>query len=477
MRYLLILLLLATACAPDSGPLDDDDAAEDDDDAADDDDAVDDDDAADDDDAVDDDDAADDDDAVDDDDAADDDDATPIGPRIELDPQSFDFGNLELGCEASVQVAISNTGGAPLTVSSLEFEDLVGTGELELLELPVLPQVLDPATAFEVTVVYTPLDVQADSSVLHAFSDDLTQSDATAQQFGIASLGEDRLDQHLQEGNNSTDILFVVDSTGSMAEEQGLLGSDFSAFISVATALDLDYQLGVVNMEVADGGALQGSPAIVTPNTAAPGAAFAANLSVGLGGLNAEAGFHSALLALSPPMTDPSMPNEGFLREDAGLRLVFVSDETEQSGYLGWAPADFLVWFQGLKPNPLQVILSDITGGASGCTGSGGPADAAPSYAFTTSNSGGLSASICDASWVATLESLAWLSQSFADTFVLSAQPVADTIAVALNTVPVFVGWTYDPVLNAVVFDEDHVPENGDAVDIEYTGLGVDCPE
>ena len=42
-----------------------------------------------------------------------------------------------------------------------------------------------------------------------------------------------------------------------------------------------------------------------------------------------------------------------------------------------------------------------------------------------------------------------------------------------MNSVPVFVGWTYNSGLQAIVFDVDHVPENGDGIEIEYTMLGA----
>ena len=37
-------------------------------------------------------------------------------------------------------------------------------------------------------------------------------------------------------------------------------------------------------------------------------------------------------------------------------------------------------------------------------------------------------------------------------------------------------GWTFDSALNAIVFDAEHVPENGDLIEIEYTVLG-DCQD
>ncbi len=66
--------------------------------------------------------------------------------------------------------------------------------------------------------------------------------------------------------------------------------------------------------------------------------------------------------------------------------------------------------------------------------------------------------------------------------------PVADdetakdeTIEVRLSTdginfVPIYVGWSYDGALNALVFDLDHIPDNGDIIEAEYTVLG-DCED
>jgi hypothetical protein len=129
-----------------------------------------------------------------------------------------------------------------------------------------------------------------------------------------------------------------------------------------------------------------------------------------------------------------------------------------------------------LKANPDHVITSDITGQMAGCNGSGGNASAGVGYVEATTMTGGLSISICDPNWSASLAALGWLSQSFADTFELSETPVIESIEVRLNNVPVYVGWVYDESLNAVVFDLDHIPENGDEIAIEYTVLG-DCTD
>jgi Mg-chelatase subunit ChlD len=56
------------------------------------------------------------------------------------------------------------------------------------------------------------------------------------------------------------DVLFVVDSTGSMAEEQAAFADAATAFVDALGALDLSYQLGVTTSDLADAGALQGRP-------------------------------------------------------------------------------------------------------------------------------------------------------------------------------------------------------------------------
>jgi hypothetical protein len=399
--------------------------------------------------------------------------AEGLAGAIDLDPDSYDFGNRELGCVSTLTIQISNVGRAPLTLDALWFEDLSGNGEMVLNHSVPALHVLQPAEFVTVDIVYTPTDVNPDTGVFHVTSDDPLRPEATSNQFGIAHLGATNQDEFAQDGNNATDILWVVDNSCSMSEEQGSLAVNFAAFVQIVEALDMDYQIAVTTTDVADQGQFQGSVPIITTSTPDPAGTFAANSSLGVNGSGIEQGLDGAYLALTSPNIDPGGANYGFLRDGAGLRIIFVSDEAEQSTMLP-SPADFASYFQGLKPNPDHVILSDISGGLAGCNGSGGSAGAGAGYVQASQLTGGISASICDPNWVSTLSSLAWLSLSVADTFELSQTPVEDTIEVRLSTnginfVPIFVGWTYDSALNAVVFDSDHVPDNGDVIQIECT--------
>jgi hypothetical protein len=401
--------------------------------------------------------------------------AEGLAPAVHLDPPSFDFGNRELGCVGQVDVTISNIGRAPLVIDDVFYEDFSSEQELSLVSNLGPGDTLNPNESEVVSIHYVPEDVEFDSGVLHVETNDPSTPDATAQQFGLASYGENQLDQYLQQGNNATDILFVVDNSCSMSEEQSSLAVNFASFLQIIQSLDMDYHLGVVSTDIGDSGQLQGTVPIITPNTPDPEGTFSTNVNLGINGSGIEQAFHNAYLALSSPNVDPGGFNYGFLREEAGLRIVFVSDEQEQSsGVMSWTALDYINWYRAIKPNPDHVVLSDITGGIAGCNANGNNADPATDYVLATNTSAGISASICDPGWISTLQQLAWLSQSFADTFELSRTPVPETVAVSLNGVPVFVGWVYDSALNAVVFDLNHVPENGDALDIEYTVQG-DC--
>ena len=59
----------------------------------------------------------------------------------------------------------------------------------------------------------------------------------------------------------------------------------------------------------------------------------------------------------------------------------------------------------------------------------------------------------------------------FQDTYPLSEQPVPWTVEVELNGSPSFVGWFYDQVFNAVVFEPESVPDVGDLITVRYNLL------
>lgn len=141
-----------------------------------------------------------------------------------------------------------------------------------------------------------------------------------------------------QSASKSVDILFVIDNSGSMAEEQEKVQRNFEAFINELVNKDInDYQIGVVTTDMSDPsqqGRLQGNPKIVNGRTMSKDnvvQAFKRNIVVGTTGTSYEKALDAMRMALSPQMLDKGKPNEGFLRPGAALAVIFVGDEDDCS--------------------------------------------------------------------------------------------------------------------------------------------------
>jgi hypothetical protein len=139
-------------------------------------------------------------------------------------------------------------------------------------------------------------------------------------------------------GPVKTDILFVIDDSGSMSEEQATLQAGLTAFIQALASSPIanDFQIGVTKTSVADFDGTPRAPAgdLVGPVLVAGSpslvADFQAQVIVGTGGSGREQPFEAARLALVK--SEPGGPNAGFLRPGARLAIVFLSDEDDCSG-------------------------------------------------------------------------------------------------------------------------------------------------
>jgi len=389
-----------------------------------------------------------------------------LGPDLTLFPPSFDFGDLELGCTNELTMELRNEGRAPVTISSLDLDQ--ASDEVSMSAV-VLPLVIEPGAFATVELTYVPADVTPDSSVLRVVSDDPSAPDGgdQASQFGVGHLGDSNVDEFSQGGLGLTDILFVVDNSCSMYDEQTTFAANFPAFVPILEESGTDYKLAATTTDSGDNGSFVGATPIITPSTPDPAGTFGANVTLGTSGSGYEQAMLGGWLALNPG----NGANPGFLREIAGLRIIFVSDAVDfstDSGMPFQTAAGYVQAFQGLKDDPSKVILSDISGGLTGCSGPGGSAQGSTNLNTATTMTGGISASICDANWVASLSALAWLSTTVNDTFLLSEPAIENTIEVHMNGSFVPSGWFYDPALNAIVFDGSYIPDEGDDLLVSY---------
>ena len=256
------------------------------------------------------------------------------------------------------------------------------------------------------------------------------------------------------------DVLFFGDTSGSMLEELQTLGDQVTGFVEGLSDYTQDWQLLAVTGP--DG---CGNGGLITPSSPDYAASFAQGiLQVPGEDLVDEWGLYNVVQALE--QTDPGECNEGFLRDEALLTVVFISDEDDNSP--GWDGGDPSYWQPYVdaviarKGDASAVTFSAVVGPVpDGCVG------AEPGYGYVEAveaTQGDL-LSICDA-WYDQLGLLvdATVHQEL---FELTLRPVPETIDVAVDYYVHRDGWEYDAELNAVRFLVAP-PVSGDSVTIRY---------
>ncbi len=291
--------------------------------------------------------------------------------------------------------------------------------------------------------------------------------------------GFHQVDSFTQKASAQVDILWVVDNSASMAEEQINLGNNFDSFISFIDASLIDYHIGVISTDMDDpshSGKLQGDPQVIDVDTPDPQAAFAANVQVGTSGGGNEMGLLAAHEALSEPLV--SGANAGFLRADASLAIIFVSDEDDYS----YGSIDYYERFFGtLKGigNERQVIIAAIVGDApDGCSGADGNADYGERYHQLVQTWGETTASICSDQFATDLEQLGLAVAGLSRKFELSRDPDPTTVEVRVDAhdgqgfqvIPQDpdTGWRLQLDVKTIFFDGEYVPPPEADVEVEY---------
>lgn len=269
-----------------------------------------------------------------------------------------------------------------------------------------------------------------------------------------------------QAPHEKVDLLFVIDDTGSMAEEQAALSDSFVALVEAVDGLGLAYHFGVVTTASSgdEAGVLQGDPWIVTAASDDPVGDLAQAVEVGTSGVE-EAGLAAMITALSEPVIDNE--NRGFRRADAALHVVVLSDDDDDSGdALGEDPVAAATAFldeealeSGLSAQ-LSAVIGDVPGG---CRGPGGEAFPGTRYAQVATNTGGAIGSICDADLDAVVETIVENAAHYPTEFELQAEP-AEKPRVAIDGARQDGGWS----LSGTTLSFETAPAAGSLIEVRY---------
>ncbi|MFN7133095.1 MAG: choice-of-anchor D domain-containing protein, partial [Myxococcales bacterium] len=413
---------------------------------------------------------------------------------LTIQPSDLDFGTVHVGCAAPIRSAvITNQCTAPVTLHSI----VKGAGnstEFTITQQPLPGRVLNPGDSALVQITYRPVDDGFDA--LPIYVDDGTDRRLISVS-GRGVVNPRQTDRFEQADRAKVDVLFVIDNSGSMMEEQDAIGRNFSSFMKFAMAQGIDYHIGVTTTGIdpspggwssCPGGVEGGeagrlfpvdntSPRVITPTTPNAQSVFAKNVKVGVCHW-LEQGMEAAYRGLSAPLVnnadDPRTPisndgNGGFLRPDAKLAIIYVSDEEDQSPQT----VDFYAThLKGLKSNPALVSVSAIVGPADlgTCPTS---SSSGMRYMDLAQRTGGIVDSICTPDWASSLEKLGQSAFGPSTVFPLSQRPGDPSqMRVRVNGADV-TGWRYDSQSNAVVFEQNRAPSSGSRIEVSYP-LG--CP-
>jgi hypothetical protein len=302
---------------------------------------------------------------------------------------------------------------------------------------------------------------------------------------GETSSKSDRTDRYVQQDGTKVDVLFVIDNTASMSEEHPRLAAAIPSFVNAALQKQVNLHVAVTTTGVqpvsnaCPGGGMGGeagrffppdgsSLRILTDQTPDLAAKLQQNVEVGTCA-SVEQGLEVARRALSAPLVDsvddPRTPlahdgNLGFLRREAGLAIVFVSDEDDHSPETVDA---YLKALQSVKGgNQLQranIYAVAPTGAA--CSTAGG---SGTRYAEAANRTGGAILDICAPDFTPLLQTVAQKAFSPQDVFPLTETPDTTGITVKINGTDVMSGWHYDAATNAVVFDATPAPGSDIAI-------------
>ena len=382
-------------------------------------------------------------------------------PDIEVTPAALALHTLP-GCDDAANVTITNRGVEVLTVSSVELDGDPG------LTADPLSIAIAPGDRERVLVTFAPGDLGDYAATLTVSSDDPDHPAVEVPITGDTPLTVDQTDRFVQ-AQSDIDVLWVIDNSSSMAQEQARVSTAINSFFQYFSTLSLDYHMGVITTDVVNplmAGRLQGSPTFITTATVDPAAELAEAINVGEEDMGDESGLYAAELGLSEPVL--STENAGFYRPDAHLAVIFLTDEPEQSGI---PDTHFNEFFTLLKPDPGKLHLSAIagdpaTGCAATCDGIENTATPGDAYYNVVTAFGGVFYSICNCDIAPGLDRIGALSTAWLTTFALSAQPADPSrIAVTVDGLPDN-AWYYDGDRNSVVFTTP--PVEGAPVSISY---------
>jgi len=247
-----------------------------------------------------------------------------------LTPGAWDAGSVEIPCSESVDVVLENRGTDRVYIEPWQ---ITGSG-FWVNGGPSVTTALHPGESMTAIVGYQPLTEGASTGSLTVINADNSIPPMSLDAVGVYSATE--IDAFTYVAPTSVppppavDMLFAVDQSCSMDDNSSHLADLLTPMVDGFSDLGMDWQLGVVTLPHACF-----NHGILTSSTPDLHTRFAEAV---LDGHDASGDSWNSekLYAMVEDALEAAAPgrcNDGFLRPDAQLHVVFVSDEKDRSPY------------------------------------------------------------------------------------------------------------------------------------------------
>lgn len=387
-------------------------------------------------------------------------------------PTHMDFGVSKTGCSVGRKgIEIFNLCTNNVDISKVEFSSKTNTvhKEFSIQSLPKLPFVIQAKLSQTVEIAYVPNDLGSDVGTLEIHNSAFKASFLAVTLEGSGVNTDEQTDTFKQLKDPQLDILFVIDNSGSMGNDQTNLATNLKAFFQWATALSLDYHIGVTTTDVGKHkGCVQGTTTkVVKPSTPNLLNVLETNVRVGTSGSGKEQGLEASRLAFGTSALQGC--NKPFYRKDASLALIYISDEPDQSPLPIDSYINFLRSIKGVRKFDMLRASAIGLHEPSTCKNGGNCR-----YYAITKVLRGVYDSIKTTSWNNTLNSIGSVTFGRYGQFFLSRPADPKTIQVKVDSklVPEGAqGWLYDGTNNSIRFSKGKEPGSRAVIEVSYKAL------
>ncbi len=269
-------------------------------------------------------------------------------------PGAVDFGGTTVGCSLPEHFAYAtNQCNQPVTVTAAQ----ITPGNFVISSMPALPFTVPPNSQVPIGMRYTATTLGDDVASLQVW----ISTRGAPFQVGLTAgtVPPNTVLDKFEQSTPKVDMLIVIDNSGSMDDEQKALAANLDHLWNRIALANADFHIAVTSTGMTPytagwtqcpGGASGGEggrffpvdnsrPRILTPTTPNVKQALFDNTKVGLCHWD-ERFFDPVIAALTPPLvsstkapgtTWPADGNAGFLRDDARLALLAVSDADDDN--------------------------------------------------------------------------------------------------------------------------------------------------